>query len=324
MLIQTQNPTTTLARYIDQTDGHVYDLPLDVPGAIPRVVSNVTIPGGARAVWLQQGNAAVMQYLDGNTVKTVYLGFPPASTTAGTLPTTIKFLPDNIVDIAASPDGNSVAYLLSTANGADGYIAKYDGTGAKKLFSLPLSQLLISWPAQSTLLVQTKSAAGVPGIAFSVSAKSGAVVPLVYADGLTATANPLLTEVIYQMQDGATTPTSYSHNVKSGLNYKLSFNPFPEKCIWSGVELNTMYCAAPLQNEPANYLDLWHQGAASAADTIYLFNTASDVASILVIPGTENGATAADISQMSLSPDEHYLEYVTKGDRSVWGVRLTQ
>src|SRR5665647_28439 len=43
-LIQTLHPTTTLARYINQDDGHVYDLPLDTAGAVPHVVSNVTIP----------------------------------------------------------------------------------------------------------------------------------------------------------------------------------------------------------------------------------------------------------------------------------------
>ena len=214
-LIQTQNPTTTVARYIDQTDGHVYDLPLDVAGAIPQVVSNVTIPGGARAVWVAQGSAAVMQYLDGGTIKTVYLGFPPASTTEGTLPTTIKFYPDNIVDLAASPSGQSVAYLLPTASGADGYIANADGTGAQKLFSLPLSQLLISWPAPTTLLVQTKSAAGVPGIVFSVNTKTGAVIPLVYAQGLTATANLSFSSLLYQTSDG-TTLSSYLHDEKSG------------------------------------------------------------------------------------------------------------
>ncbi|MDE1925165.1 MAG: hypothetical protein KGH79_03220 [Patescibacteria group bacterium] len=323
-LIQTLNPTTTLARYINQTDGHVYDLPLDVPGAIPRVVSNVTIPGGERAVWFQQGNAAIIQYLNNNTIKTAYLGFPPASTTAGTLPTTIKFLPDNIVDLAASPDGKSVVYLLSTASGVDGYIAKYDGTGAKKLFSLPLSQVLVSWSSQSLLLVQTKSAAGVSGIAFAVDAKSGAITPLINAQGLTITANPSFSMLLYQISDGVTR-TSYLHDVKSGLNAPVAtINPSPEQCIWSSLTNTVAFCAEPIQYVPANYFDLWHQGTASAADDIFKVFSNINGVSVVASPGSSDGGSAADISEMSLSPDEHYLEYVTKGDRSVWGVRLTQ
>jgi hypothetical protein len=323
--IQMLHPTTTLARYIEQDNGHVFDLPVDVAGAIPRIVSNVTIPGGARAVWFENGAAAVMQYLSGNTIKTVYLGFPPATTTASTLPTKIQFFPDNIIDIAASPDGKNTAYLLVTSSGVDGYIAKSNGTSAKKLFSLPLSQVLISWPSQGKLLAQTKSAAGIAGIAFSIDATSGAVVPLLYAQGLTANADGSFAHIIYQtVQDTSSKPLSYLHNVKTGLDSELIFNPIPEKCINSIASTTSMYCAAPLQDVPLNYLDIWHTGQSSQPDTIYFFDLNKNTGSILAIPGGIDGGVASDISSIALSPDEHYLEFVTKGDRTLWGVRLTQ
>ncbi len=189
-LIQTLRPTTTLARYIRQDDGHVYDVPLGVSGVVPRIVSNVTIPGGQRAIWLEGGNAALMQYVDdSNVIKTVYMGFPVATSSTAVLPTRLQFLPDNIIDIAASPGGKSVAYLIKTAGGSDGYIAKADGSSSKKTFLLPLSQMLISWPSLGTILVQTKSAAGIAGMAFSVDAKTGGVSSLVSANGLSAIGN---------------------------------------------------------------------------------------------------------------------------------------
>lgn len=326
-LIQILHPTTTLARYINQEDGHVYDLPLDVPGAVARIVSNVTIPGGARAIWLESGNAAIMQYLDAGVVKSVYLGFPVATTTnaAITLPTRIQFLPDAIEDIAASPDGKSVAYLLTTANGIDGYVAKSDGTGSKKLFSLPLSQILISWPSQGTLMAQTKSAAGVAGIIFSIDAKSGVTTPLVYAPGLTALADATFTHVIYQsVATNATVRLTFVHDVKAGTDRALSFSPFPEKCLWSSVTASAMYCASPLSYVTPDYLDLWHLGTASVADSLFLFNITTGQSTIVAAPGGTDGGVQSDILQMALSPNEHYLLFTNKGDRSVWGVRLTQ
>ncbi len=314
-LIQILHPTTTLARYIMQENGHVFDLPLDVAGAVPRVVSNVTIPGGQRAIWLEQGNAAIMQYLEGSTVKSVYLGFPTATTTnvAITQPTRLVFLPDSIVDIAASPDGNSVTYLLKTSSGVDGYIAKSDGTGSKKVFSLPLSQVLISWPSQSKLLVQTKSASGVPGVVFSVDAKSGAVTPIVYAQGITATSDKNFSQVIYQIsQIGATGSFSYSHDVKANTNRLLSFSPIPEKCIWSLNASSTMYCATPVSHVGPSYLDLWHQGAASTADSIFLFNASSGGNTAIATPGSADGGVQSDILEMALSPNEKYLSFTTK------------
>ncbi len=324
-LIQTLHPTTTLARYVDQEDGHVYDLPLDVAGAVPRVVSDVTIPSIEQVVWLEAGNAAILQYVetDNVTVKSVYLGLPAATTSTQIAATRIQFLPDNIISLAASPDGKSVAYLLKASGGSSGYIAKSDGTGAKKLFSLPLAQVLVEWPAQGTLLVEAKSAAGVLGMAFSVDTKSGVATPLVYAQGITATANPLFSTLLYQISDG-TTLASYLYDVKSGNNAALPISPSPEQCIWSKNTSTILYCAAPTQSVPANYLDLWHQGLGSSADDIFKLNTVLAAENVAAAPGSNDGGVASDILEMALSPDEHYLSFTTKGTRELWGVRLGQ
>jgi hypothetical protein len=323
-LIQTLRPTTTLARYIRQDDGHVYDVPLGVSGAVPKVVSNITIPGGQRALWVEGGNAAIMQYLDNSdTVKTVYMGFPQATTTGAVLPTKIQFLPDNLVDIAASPDGKSVAYLVKTSYGADGYIAKDDGTASRKLFSLPLSQLVLSWPAQNTLLVQTKSAAGEQGIAFSVNASSGVASQLVTALGLAAAADPTFSYIMYQKVEASARAT-YLHYIQKNIDTGLSYNPIPEKCTWSTIATSSAFCAVPSEYVDSNYLDMWHQGTASAPDSVILYDLSTAKSTLLAEPGSNDGGKASDILEMALSPDEHYLSYTTKGDRSLWGVLLAQ
>ena len=323
-LIQTTLPTTTLARYVLQENGHTFDLPLDNAGAVPRAVSNTTIPGTMRGIWGESGNSVILQYLDSGIVKSVYLGFPTASTTATSSalrPVQIHFLPDALTDLGTSPDGKNVVYLLRTSAGADGYIAKQDGSGPKKLFSVPLGGLLVSWPAQNTILLETKSAVGVPGAAFSVNAQSGAVVALLYASGLTATADKTFNTVVYQTSDGSGA-TSYAHNIKTGKDSSLAFNPIPEKCTWSGGASDTLYCAAPLDAVPSNYLDLWHQGAASIADAILLYNFSTGGSSIVATPGTVDGGEDSDVSELAVSPDEHYLLFIKKSDRSLWAVRL--
>ena len=104
----------------------------------------------------------------------------------------------------------------------------------------------------------------------------------------------------------------------------LSFNPFPEKCTWSNVSAAIMYCVVPLAYTPPDYLDLWHQGVSSAADSIVTFNITTGDSVITAIPGTNNGGVESDIFEMSVSPDERYLSFTTKGARALWGVRLTQ
>ncbi len=330
--MQEGRPTTTIARFVMQQSGHVLDLVIDSPGSVSRAASNTTIPGASQVIWGMQtvasrqiAAAAVLQYIDSRTIKSVALVFPSASTTASTTvraPVRIQFLPDNIRSLATSPDGLSLVYLVATASGSDGYIARYDGTDPRKLFSLPLSQILISWPSTQMILATSKATMGVPGIAFSINATSGAVSPILYAMGLTTTANKAFTHVVYQSATEQSR-TTYAHDTASNLDRPLSFAPTPHKCVWNTPQTSMMYCAVPLSYTAPNYIDLWHQGAASAADSVVAYNLLTGQTTIIVTPGGADGGEVADIMQMALSADEKYLLYVAKGSRSLWGVRLS-
>lgn len=328
VFIQTHTPTTTLARYAMADNGHVLDLAIDVPGAVAQPASGTTIPGIVGVVWEERGAAAILQYLDGNILKTLYMNFPLAATSTATSTRSgalILFLPDNSISLVSSPDGKSLAYLLRTSAGVDGYIAASDGGGAKKLFSLQVSQVTLAWPSQNTLLAVTKPATGVPGMAFSINAKTGVAIPLVYAPGLSAIATRDFSRVVYQTTPPETTDRStYSHNVVTGINAPLSFDPFPERCVWSAVATTTMYCAEPLAYLPQNYLDLWHQGTIGGGDSVVGFNVATGASLVITTPGGVDGGVASDIAQMAVSLDNHYLLFVTRGDHSLWVVRLMQ
>ncbi len=322
--MQDGRPTTTVARFVMQQNGHVLDLTIDSPGSVARAVSNTTIPGASHVVWEMQKIAtrqavggAVLQYIDSGIIKTVALVFPQATTTASSTmpaPVRIQFLPDNIRSLAASPDGLSLAYLVATQSGSDGYTARADGVGMADL-------IRDLWPSAQTILATSKSAMGVPGIAFSVNTTSGAVSPALYALGLSATADFGFNQVVYQSATSQSRLT-YAHNTKSNLDRPLSFDPIPEKCVWSRIEASLMFCAVPLSYTGPEYVDLWHQGKASAADSVVSYNLVTGQTTILATPGGADGGVQSDIMQMALSADEKYLLFVSKGNRSLWGIRL--
>lgn len=319
--VVTTRPTTTVARYVMADNGHAYDVVLDSAGAVPKALSNTTVPGAVSTLWLEGGNAAVLQYFDNGTPKTMYLGLPAADSTS-TSPVRIQFLPDNIVGLAGSPDGANIAYLLRTTSGVDGFVAKSDGTGSKKLFSLPLQQVQLRWPSKGTLLAYSNASAGAPGIAFAIDAKTGATTPLVYGPGLTADADASFAHVLYQTAD--TNRATYVHDVNQGADRPVSFNPFPEQCVQSPLGVVILLCATPLSYAPANYIDSWHQGTASLADSLIAFNLASATSTLLATPGGNDGGVATDMLSLAVSPDGRYILFVSKFDRSLWGVRLAQ
>ncbi|HVY73086.1 MAG TPA: hypothetical protein VG984_03510 [Candidatus Paceibacterota bacterium] len=313
---QTGNPTTTIARYVVATNGHILDQPIDVPGAAARPASNTTIPGIVSAAWGRQATSTILQYVDSGVVKSVSFTFT-ATTSTVFVPPRIQFLPNNILSLAISPDSRSVAYLIATNGGSDGYIADVSGANPKKLFSVPFSQVLISWPTQSTLLVETKSAVGVPGVAFSVNSKTGVLVPMLYADGLSAIANSTFSKILYQTTANSEIKT-YAHDTATGKDTSLVNNPILEKCAWSTVTNVVLYCAVSL--DVTQNPDLWHQGLLSSQDSIVQYDSNGGGGSVVTLPG--NGGMSGAIEQIGVSPDGAYLWFITRGDQSLWGVRL--
>ncbi len=330
VFMQSGIPTTTLARYVMADSGHVFDMAVDVPGAVAQSVSNTTIPGIENALWATSGQApskaggeVLLQYLESGVTKTVFVGFPSATSTATTsavAPIQIHFLPDNIAALALSPDGSSVAYLLLTRGGSTGYLANANGTGSRTLFTLPLAQVALSWPSKNALLAVSKSDAASPGIAFSISAKTGAVSQLLFAQGLSAIADAAFSTIIYQTTTSAR--QTFAHTIATGKDRALSYQPAPEKCAWSPTASSTLVCAAPVASVPINYLDLWHQGLINTPDALFAYNTQTGASLALASPGSTDGGAVASISKVAISPDGKYLLYLTRGDRSLWGVRL--
>ena len=314
VFIQTSRPTTTVARYVNAGNGHVYDLAVDSPGAVPQTISNSTIPGILRALWRDDGRGVLLQFMPStlsSTIRTVSLQFVATTSRSAT----VRFLPDNLLDIAVSPEGTSVAYLKAEGDGAAAYAAQFDGASERKLFSFPLSGIALSWP--SSLVFYTKSAVGVPGAVFSANASSGSFTERISAPGITGTESSAY--LLYQTNAGAGA-SSYARNLTEGTDRRLSFDPIPEKCLWESV--SSVYCAVPLSALPANYLDLWHLGAASANDFILRFNLATGAATIIAAPASTLGAETPDIVELGISPDGRYLLFITKSSQTLWGVRL--
>jgi hypothetical protein len=319
-------PTTTISRFVMGDSGHVIDMPLDVPGAAPRIVANITVPGIERALFVAKGRGVLLQYLNESLLKTVYIPLPIAGAATSSLAGGAHFLPDNIADIAVSPDGSQVGYLIRSGTGLVGYISKPDGSNTKKIFTLPLTQVVLSWPSIQTFVAESKSASGVPGITLTINAKTGAVSPLLYGAGLTLSANSAFSSLLYRTDNG-TSASLYRENIKTGAATLAPVpsplqSPLPEQCVWSTASSTLAYCAAPIGDPGVGYMDLFHQGLSSVATVLISINAVSGSVVPIATPGTKQGGQASDMIDLSLSPNEHYLSFIAKDDQTLWGVRL--
>jgi hypothetical protein len=126
---------------------------------------------------------------------------------------------------------------------------------------------------------------------------------------------------VYQTTTGVGA-TTYARQTSTGRNTALSFSPYPERCVWGQVATSTLYCATPIEYVAPNYLEQWYAGLATAEEALISFSFPSSQSNILAIPGSEDGGTQSTIDSIAVSPDEKYLLFVRRGDRSLWGVRL--
>ena len=145
---------------------------------------------------------------------------------------------------------------------------------------------------------------------------------LLHAPSLTLTADPAYSYLVYQTSSTGGSLSTYTRTLSTGQNSGLSFDPYPERCVWGNAATTTLYCATPLEYVAPNYLDLWHAGSATTPEGLVAYTFPSGRSSILALPGDSEGGVGSTIDTISLSPDEKYLLFVRRGDRSLWGVRL--
>ena len=228
-----------------------------------RAFSNTTIPGIENAIWAGTtgqaesniGSAVLLQYLDSGLTKTVFVGFPSATSTAtSSVRQKCRFKSTFCRTISSRsprrPTAGAWRICSAPKTVQTGYIAKNNGTASRVLFTLPLSQVTLSWPSPNVLLVVSKPDAASPGIAFSVSTKSGAVSQLLFAQGLSAIADAAFSTIIYQTTNGSR--QTYTHSIATGKDQALSHQPIPEMRV-EPTASSTLLCAAPITAVPDNF-----------------------------------------------------------------------
>lgn len=314
-------------RFIDKATGHIYEAPLDT--FVANKISNTTIPKVEESLWTQNGTGVVLRYIktDNRTIESFYTKLATVETTGtedGPVePKTLEgdFLPQNISSIAVSPLKTSVTYVVGNSlSGGAIFESNPDGSKIKEIGRLPLKELLISWPKQDTLALTTKASFGTDGVLFFLNRNNGSVSTILSKSGLTTLVSPNASKLIYSENSGGLT-TSYIYTLSSKKSDRLAVQTLPEKCLWSNVDSNIIYCAVPTSVLLGELPDVWYQGVVSFSDEIWQVDLDTGETRRLASPKSISGV---DIDAINLftNKQEDYLFFTNKKDDSLWGLRL--
>lgn len=316
----------TIARFIDRGVGHVFqanDLNMDI-----EKISNTTLPKIYEGYWNKNLNSMIVRYLkdDTDTITNFYAELRPAatSTASSTTPfeTKGRYLSSDIDQIVVSPAGDRIFTWNIESGVGVGYVSSFDGKNKVKIIDTPLNQVNIDWPETSTVTITTKGSAVASGYSYSIDVKTGLTTKILSSiRGLSAKMSRDAKNIIYSV--GGSAIATRLVNTKTGTTTEVIFNTLADKCVWSTLRKNELYCAVPNDVPSAIYPDDWYKGRVSFVDKLWHMDTNTGevhlIANLLTLSNK-----LIDATQLVLDPKENYLYFINKNDLTPWVLDLNQ
>ncbi|OGN25455.1 MAG: hypothetical protein A3A13_03120 [Candidatus Yanofskybacteria bacterium RIFCSPLOWO2_01_FULL_43_22] len=322
------NKGKTAIRYIETVLGHIRETHADT--VIDNRIASLNIPTVNRAFWERGGDGFIVQYIregseDIQTYKAVLVG--TTSTTSANVSTdyTIKgsFMGQGIRDVSLLPSGKEFAYLAITENGSTISSGSFATASIKNIFSSPLREWQIDWPSKSNIVLTSAPRSSVGGASYILNTSNGSLTKKISgANGLTAKLNPSGTLFAYS-ESAQNSVSLHVLAVSSGTKNTLDIDTLIEKCAWSAIASEILYCAVPQIIPPAFYPDAWYEGVVSFNDEIWQINTKTRELHLLVRLDSEAGAPI-DSVKLFLDPKENYIFFTNKKDDSLWSYKIRE
>ena len=326
--------TTTAVRWIDRGRGNILEARSDTLDI--QTISNTLLPRVYTSVWNANLTAFVASLLPDNASAptTVYANLvkqsSPASTASSTpsssflTPYALKgsSLPDGIIGYAVSPRKNQVFFLIAENGGSAGYIASFDGTSMTKIFTTPLTQLNVDWPADNDIAITTKGAANAQGYLYLVDPKTGiwtkAIGPL---PGFSAKVSHDAKYAIISAAGNANNMVTAIYDLQRGTDTDAVIRTLADKCAWGNFYKDLVYCGVPSQQIAGTYPDDWYKGSVSFTDKIWQINAETGELH-LVSSIVDQSDRVIDAFNLGLDPKDNYLFFMDKNDLSFWSLDL--
>lgn len=323
-------------RYLERATGHVYEQNLSL--RTPIRLSNTTVPRIQNAFWLGDEDRLVLQYLTVNLerTETFYGALEQKDDELIILEDSQKenafalagsFLESNITSIAGAPDSNSVFYLVKSDDGGSTGKVRTESGDLQTLYRSPHGYLQTNWPTPNTITVTSNASALIPGFHYFVNSNTGSERIILFEEyGLTALTNRDASRTLYYTAENGVA-LNYLHQTDELDTSLVPITTLPEKCVWSPVELEMIYCAAPGQLAATDMPDAWYQGRVGFSDFLWQINTETMTTEILASPRDfyqAGGGTGVDVIDMQIDPDGRYLSFINKQDLSLWALMIPQ
>lgn len=318
-------PYETVFRYIERSTGHLFETKENTLSQ--ERLSNKTIPKIQDAVFDENGEYVVLRYLssDNQTIETFTSKFVvnKSTSTDGVLidESTLEgsFLEPNIDNISMFK--NSIDYLTSDETGATIFNNTLGTNTRNPIFSSPLKSFILQKINNTLTTITSKADSNIEGSLFFINSSNGSskkVLNNIF--GLTTLTNPTGKYVLYSEYRAGNVDLNVL-NTEDNQIIRIVLQTLPEKCVWSDLEENIIYCGVPERFTRAPYPESWYKGLISFSDNIYKIDIDSKKYDLLLNTSTETD-NEFDITKPQLSKNEEYFLFINKNDLTLWSLDL--
>jgi hypothetical protein len=309
-------------RYIEKGTGRVYEAKSST--TVVERITNSTHTRITEAFFDKKGENILLRGLLGNSdnIQTRLGATIFESPTSTSMSLITKDLPYNLLSVSLSPERDSFAYYVEQKGvGSSVNIGRLDGTGVINLYKSPFREWLLSWPNKDMLVLNTKPSFYSEGFAYSINTKTKSFKRITGGQpGLTTLVSPDGQNVLIGESIDGSTKLSVL-NIKTNSIKDIFIRTLPEKCTWSLLEKNTIFCAASESIVYAPYPDAWYQGLVFFNDNIWKINLDTLENKLLCVV-KDTVKDGVDVTNISLNKNEDYLIFTNKKDLSLWGLQI--
>ncbi len=301
-------------KYYLKNNGNVFEANLD--GSGESVISSNFIPNLIKVLWSPQNDKVISFVSDGLSTKKYSYNYSNQ--------TAIR-LNDNILWLDWAPQQDKIAYHYydSATETNNISLADADGSNWENILNIRMKDLIIKWPTQDRISIQTKPSGLAQSITYFVEISTGELQKIIDRTyGLTTLWSPLGNKVLFSEtnEQGKDLKLKIADLDRQTIS-ELNFATLPEKCVWS-QDNRHIFCAIPEEIPSANIIpDDYYQGTLSFSDNFWQINLATGEAQ-KILDITSQNEVSYDANNLILSEQEDYLLFINQLDGLLYSLEL--
>jgi len=310
-------------RYVERASGHIYDAETET--LYKEKVSNVTIPEIYEALWFSNGERVLLRSLnEQNVVETFSAELKELSeeTEAGL---DGFFLQDNIEHLSIL--GEQIGWGIVDNNKTTFVVSNPDGSNQSIVATSNLTQSQVNWPTSRYIIMTSLPNSRSVGTSMKIDTVTGKRDILAEERGVTVLPNSdasqfIVSATLSEGSSGYQPQTVGILDTKSKFVSPLIDGSMAEKCVWSEINVEIVYCAAAKTSDSGIFPEDWYQGRTHTSDEIWRINTETQSTELLIFLEQESGSRI-DAIDLILDNQEEHIVFRNKRDLSLWSLRLT-